>query len=371
MTGPAGRGTLVVADRAVRRIAERAAGEALPGASAVGSVELHGRRAAVDLRVTLPYDTPLAESAERVRQHVAERTGRLTGLDVPAPRLTVTRLRITSGRTAAASPPAHGDSPAPSPVPPPAGADPAGADPAASPDRDRPARRSPRRLWSGRSTPMAVLALLAAAASAAVTADVLRVHLTGRPAAVWRAHTVNWLSAHGPQDTAVVVGGACMAALGVWLCVLAATPGCRRWLTLLADGGAPGAVVDRSTVAALVRDAVAATPGVTAVRVRAGRRRVLVRARLGFGDRDRAHASATAAACRAVDGCLLRRAPRVSVRTTATPGPGPRPSLPGPDTAQATATDAATATATATATAPPVPVAVPVRAGRRPAGGEG
>ncbi len=87
MTDAAVRGTTTVSEKAVRKIAERAAAEALPGfarPSARGSASVRGRRAVVSLGVTLPYPAPLASTAERVERHVTDRTGRLTGLRLRA-----------------------------------------------------------------------------------------------------------------------------------------------------------------------------------------------------------------------------------------------------------------------------------------------
>lgn len=95
MTDAAVRGTTTVSEKAVRKIAERAAAEALPGfarPSARGSASVRGRRAVVSLGVTLPYPVPLASTAERVERHVTDRTGRLTGLRLEPARVTVTGL---------------------------------------------------------------------------------------------------------------------------------------------------------------------------------------------------------------------------------------------------------------------------------------
>ncbi|MFD5121262.1 DUF6286 domain-containing Asp23/Gls24 family envelope stress response protein [Streptomyces sp. NPDC058385] len=294
MTGPAQRGTTVIADKAVRRIAERAAEEALPvpaAGSASGSVAVHGRRAAVALRVALPYPAALSDTARRVQRHVAARTGELTGLDIRAARLTVTRLALSATRT-----------------PPVAQAE-------AVPD----SRRPPRRWWSQRRVPMAVVILPAAAACTAVTADVIRVHATGRGAAAWRMRVVSWLADHGPGDTSVVVAGAVVALLGMWLIVLALTPGRRQQMPLSMASREWNAAVDRSTVATLIRDAVGDVPGMGAVDVRAYRRRVRVRARLAFGDRAQAREQATAVARQALAGCRLGRTPRLKVTVTPEP----------------------------------------------------
>ncbi|NDZ83949.1 hypothetical protein G3I19_36675 [Streptomyces sp. SID10853] len=79
------------------------------------------------------------------------------------------------------------------------------------------------------------------------------------------------------------------------------------------------AVLERAAVAVLVRDAVAAVPGVTRVRTRVGRHRVTVRARLGFGDRATARREVEEAAAGTLTGCGLARPLRL--RTTVTPEP--------------------------------------------------
>ncbi|MFE2457417.1 DUF6286 domain-containing protein [Streptomyces sp. NPDC059402] len=268
-TAPAERGRTVVADRAVRRIAERAAAEAdLAGRRARvthGSAAVHGHRVDVSVDVRLPYPAVLGETGERVRGRMADRVAELSGLTV----------RSATVRVQSLSP----DRAAPQPSPAPEGA-PSGG-------------RAARRPWSARRIPAALVALTGAAACAFFLYDVLSVHLAGRRPADLRTDAVDWLATHGPGDTSVVAGGAVAAALGAWLLCLALTPGLRGVLRMAPVPGGQGqrAVLDRTAAAELVRDAASAVPGVTRVRVRCGRRRVRVRARLSFGDRPTARAA--------------------------------------------------------------------------------
>ncbi|MFI0510386.1 DUF6286 domain-containing Asp23/Gls24 family envelope stress response protein [Streptomyces sp. WSLK1-5] len=294
MTAAAQRGTTTVSERAVRRIAERAATEALPGQdgarTAKAAASVRGRGARVSLGVSLPYPAPLADTVRELQRHVVARTRHLTGLDVPSAPVHVTSLTAP----ASAHPPA-----------------PAAAD-------EHPSR-TPRRWWSRRRAPVALVAAVAAVACGALAVDLLRVHAAHQGAGAWRTSAVHWLSGHGPGDPAVVLAGGLTALLGLWMVVLALTPGRRGPVTVHTGSSRLTAAVDRSAVTALVRDAVGDVEGVTAVRVRAGRRRVTVRAGLAFGDRALAHAAVTAAARSALTGCRLRRTPRLRVALTAEP----------------------------------------------------
>ncbi|MFJ9895595.1 DUF6286 domain-containing Asp23/Gls24 family envelope stress response protein [Streptomyces sp. NPDC091280] len=312
MSGAARRGTTTVSERAVRRIAERAGAEALPGrGDARASASVRGRRAELSLGVTLPYPAPLAETVREVQRHVVERTRELTGLQVPAARVGVTSLAVVTSAEAAVPEPRE--------------------------------RRTARRWWSRRRFPVALLTSVAAVGCGALAFDLVRVHLAHRAAAGWRVSAVHWLSAHGPGDPAVVVGGVLLALTGVCMVTLALTPGRRRQSPVRTSADRVDAAVDRSAVASLVRDAVGDVPGVGAVRVRVRRGRVTVRAGLAFGDRSAARLAATTAAQDTLDACLLGRAPRL--RVTVVPEPAWQP--PAPKTTDATA---------------PVPLSVSVRA---------
>lgn len=295
---PAERGRTVVADRAVRRIAERAAAETdLAGRRARvthGSAVVHGRRADVSVDVRLPYPAVLGEAGEKVRGRMADRVAELSGLTVRE--ATVRVQSLSPDRAAPQPPPAHGST-------------------------RSGGRATRRRPWSARRIPAALVALTAAAACAFVLYDILSVHLAGRRPAGPRTEAVDWLSTHGPGDTAVVAGGAVAAALGLWLLCLALTPGLRGVLPMAPVPGHPGqrAVLDRAAAAELVRDAASAVPGVSHVRVRCGRSRVRVRARLSFGDRTTTRATLRSATDTALAtlGLSRRLTPRISLRPDA------------------------------------------------------
>ncbi|MFE5604367.1 DUF6286 domain-containing protein [Streptomyces coelicoflavus] len=300
-TAPAERGRTVVADRAVRRIAERAAAEAdLAGRRARvthGTATVRGRRTDVSVDVRLPYPAVLGEAGERVRGRMADRVAELSGLTVRA--ATVRVHSLSPDRAAPQPPPAHEDAPS--------------------------GGRTARRPWSARRTPAALVALVASAACAFLLYDVLSVHLAGRRPAGPRTGAVDWLATHGPGDTAVVAGGAVAAVLGAWLLCLALTPGLRGVLPMAPVAGRDGqrAVLDRAAAAELVRDAASAVPGVTHVRVRCGRRRVRVRARLAFGDRPTTRTALRTTTDATLTSLGLPR--RLAARITLRPDPHWRP----------------------------------------------
>ncbi|MEU6762135.1 DUF6286 domain-containing protein [Streptomyces sp. NPDC046853] len=301
MTTPAAdRGTTTIADRAVRRIAERAATEATaPGAVSAGraSATVRGRRAEVGVTVTLPYPAVLDDAGESVRAHVAERTARLTGLTVPSARV---RVRGLSPRERTAGQPAP---------------------PATETGATEDAGARARRPWSQRRLPVAVLALLAAAVCGIVLYDVVSVHAAGHAPARWRVRAVEWLATHGPDGGAAwsVPAAIAVFALGVWLLVLALTPGRRGRLPMRPPLRDVHAVLERRAVAVFLRDAVTDVPGVSRVAVRVGRRTARVRAGLAFGEPDGARRAVTEAAGAAAAGLGLARPLRLRVRLKTEP----------------------------------------------------
>ncbi|MHC5257851.1 DUF6286 domain-containing protein [Streptomyces sp. UC4497] len=292
MTEAAERGTTVVADRVVGKIAGRAAGEATaaPVRSGAGSATVSGRRADVGVKVALPFPAPLPEAARQVQDHVAHRTSELTGLHVRTARVHVTGLHpLTAAVTAVAA-----------------------ADPAAT--HQVSGSRTPLRWWSPRRLPTALLALTAAIACGALAVDLIRVHAAHLPAASWRTQAVHWLERHGPDAPFVGIAAGALAVLGILMIALAVSPGRRGLLTVTSPGAGLRAAMDRTAIALVVRDAVGDVPGISTVRVRVRRRRVVVRAQLAFGDRAIARRDVQAAAHAVLDGCCLRRPPRLRVK---------------------------------------------------------
>ncbi|MEV6362514.1 Asp23/Gls24 family envelope stress response protein [Nocardia asteroides] len=77
-------GTTTVGERAVRRIAERAAREVAgvePGAQV--SAQVVGTGATLRVRLPIRYPQPVGRVTDRCRAHLIARTEELTGLTVP------------------------------------------------------------------------------------------------------------------------------------------------------------------------------------------------------------------------------------------------------------------------------------------------
>ncbi|WP_129312333.1 DUF6286 domain-containing protein [Streptomyces sp. L2] len=298
MVGPAERGRLVIADRVVRRIAARAAADALaPGDVTDLSVKVatDNGRATLAVALSLPYRAGLQESGERLCRDTAERTAMLTGL-------TVSRVRIRV-RGLVAYP-----EPGPDALTTPALA-------ALQHTTDWEAKR----LWSERRLPSVLTALVSTAICAAALYETVCVRLVGCAHTSLWSRPLTWLSAHRSGDCALALGSLA-ALLGLGLLALAVLPGRRRSLTLRTPDRGMRAILSRATAESLVRDAVSDVSGVSQVRVRIRRRRARIRATLQFGNRDAVRETVTTAIHRALADCALGRALRVRVHLRPAPG---------------------------------------------------
>ncbi|MEV8405059.1 DUF6286 domain-containing Asp23/Gls24 family envelope stress response protein [Streptomyces niveus] len=283
---PADRGATRIADRVVRRVAGRAAEEVLRpvgGEVVRASADVRGSRVdRIQLDVGLAYPTHLETSGADLQQRVAERTALLTGLTVSRTSVRITRL--------AQSPPPAVESAVSAETAGPAGG---------------------RRPWSERRVPAAVFALIGAVVCGALLADVVAVTL-GRAPSDLRVRALDWLTGHGPADTAVAVGAAVATVAGLWLLLTAFTPGLRGRLAM----AGPRTSLDRPAAAALVRHRAADVPGVARARVTAGRRRIVIRARITFGDPDEVRDALRDVSRDVVTGLGLAKPPRVRVRVS-------------------------------------------------------
>ncbi|MDH2390384.1 DUF6286 domain-containing protein [Streptomyces sp. HNM0663] len=147
----------------------------------------------------------------------------------------------------------------------------------------------PGRFWSVRRVPAALAALTVLAAAGLLLYDVAAVR-AGRPGMAWRRALAEDLATLRLDETPVLVGAGIAAALGVWLIVLALTPGLRAVLPMRRAEGIVRAGLDRDAAARVLRDRATEVAGVQSARVRVGRTSVSVRARSHFRELDEVRA---------------------------------------------------------------------------------
>lgn len=191
-----------------------------------------------------------------------------------------------------------------------------GAAAGATAARDEPGR-SARRFWSSRRIPAALAALLSAAAVGLLLYDVVSVR-AGRSAMRWRRRLAEELATRPLDDIWMIVGAAVAMALGLWLFLLAVTPGLRRLLPMRPPTGIPRteevrAGLDRRAAALVLRDRAMQVPGVQSAQVAVGRRKVKARARAHFRDLEDVRTDLDATLGEAVTSLRLARPPTLTV----------------------------------------------------------
>ncbi|MET9257002.1 DUF6286 domain-containing protein [Streptomyces sp. NPDC048182] len=169
------------------------------------------------------------------------------------------------------------------------------------------------RFWSARRVPAGVVALLGLLLVGVFLYDIVAVR-AGRTALGWRPELAHQLAVRHLDDIWVRIGAAVAALLGLWLLLLALTPGLRRLLPM--RHGHPGvrAGLHRDAAAAALRDRAVEVPGVQDARVRLRRRRAKVRALAHFRELDDVRTELDGALDDAVRGLGLAHPPAVSVR---------------------------------------------------------
>ncbi|MYU19080.1 hypothetical protein GTZ78_52485 [Streptomyces sp. SID8361] len=194
-------------------------------------------------------------------------------------------------------------------------------------DGDPPVRA--KRFWSARRVPAGIVALAVFAVSGLLLYDVAAVR-SGRPAMRWREWLADQLAARPLDDPWIMSGAALLAALGVWMVVLALTPGLRGLLPMRSPGagaekdvedaeaGVAGVAVragiDRASAGLVLRDRAMEVPGVRSARVDVGRRRIRARALAHFRDLDEVRADLDTALHEGIHQLGLARRPALSVR---------------------------------------------------------
>ncbi|WP_405878906.1 alkaline shock response membrane anchor protein AmaP [Streptomyces sp. NBC_01136] len=168
------------------------------------------------------------------------------------------------------------------------------------------------RFWSVRRVPAGIVALLILVGAGVFLYDIAAVR-AHRPALHWRRSLARQLAERPLDDTWVLVGAGVAAALGLWLIVLAVTPGLRDVLPMRRTHPDVRAGLHRGAAATALRDRAMEVSGVRSVRVRMGRKKVDVRALSHFRELDDVRADLDATLTDGIRGLGLARPPALSV----------------------------------------------------------
>ncbi|WP_200301320.1 DUF6286 domain-containing protein [Streptomyces adelaidensis] len=169
-----------------------------------------------------------------------------------------------------------------------------------------------KRFWSARRVPAGIVAVVLLGGAGFFLYDVAAVR-ADRPGMEWRRSLARQL-AERPLDDAWVLGGAAVVVLlGLWLLVLAATPGLRDVLPMRRVHPHVRAGLHRGAAALALRDRAMEVSGVQSVRVRMGRKKADVRAVAHFRELDEVRADLDVTLADGIRGLGLARPPALSV----------------------------------------------------------
>jgi hypothetical protein len=176
-----------------------------------------------------------------------------------------------------------------------------------------------RRFWSARRAPAGLVALLLLLVAGIFLYDIAAVR-AHRPAMHWRRELARQLAERPLDDTWVLVGAGVAAALGLWLIVLATTPGLRSVLPMSRTHPDVRAGLHRDAAAMVLRDRAMEVAGVQSARVRMRRRKADVRAVSHFRELDDVRGDLDVTLAQAIRGLGLARPPALSVHVARTNG---------------------------------------------------
>ncbi|MGW4158923.1 DUF6286 domain-containing protein [Streptomyces sp. NPDC004788] len=178
-----------------------------------------------------------------------------------------------------------------------------------------------RRFWSVRRIPAAVLAAVLLGGAGLLLYDVAAVR-ADHTAMAWRSSLANDLASRPMDDDWVLAGAAVAVVLGLWLLLLALTPGLRAVLPMRRRHPDVRAGLDREAAALALRDRAMEVSGVQSVRVKAGRTKVAVRAVAHFREVDEVRTDLAAVLATGVDELALAHPPAVTLRVARPPRKG-------------------------------------------------
>jgi hypothetical protein len=168
------------------------------------------------------------------------------------------------------------------------------------------------RFWSARRIPATIVSLILLGAAGLLLYDIAAVR-AGHPAMYWRRKLAEQLAKQPLNETWVVVGACVAMAVGVWLILLALTPGLRALLPMRRDFPHVRAGLDREAASLVLRDRAMEVSGVRSVRVRMKHAKVTVHARSHFRELDDVRADLDGAVSTGIDELGLSRPLGLSV----------------------------------------------------------
>jgi hypothetical protein len=168
------------------------------------------------------------------------------------------------------------------------------------------------RFWSARRIPAVIVSLILLGAAGLLLYDIAAVR-AGQPAMYWRRKLAEQLATQPLNETWVVVGACVAMAVGVWLILLALTPGLRALLPMRRDFPHVRAGLDREAASLALRDRAMEVSGVQSVRVRMKRAKVTVRARSHFRELDEVRSDLDGALSSGIRELGLSKPPGLSV----------------------------------------------------------
>ena len=174
-----------------------------------------------------------------------------------------------------------------------------------------------RRFWSARRIPAGIVALLLLLVAGFFLYDIAAVR-ADRPAMHWRRELARQLAERPLDDIWVLIGAGVAAALGLWLIVLATTPGLRGVLPMSRTHPDVRAGLHRDAAAMVLRDRAMEVAGVQSARVRVRRRKADVRAVSHFRELDDVRADLDVTLTEAIRALGLARPPALSVHVART-----------------------------------------------------
>ncbi|MEV7386229.1 MULTISPECIES: DUF6286 domain-containing protein [unclassified Streptomyces] len=180
------------------------------------------------------------------------------------------------------------------------------------PPAEAPAHTHEARFWSPRRAPAVLVALLTLVVAGAFLYDITAVR-AHHPAMHWRRELARQLARRPLDDTWVLVGAGIGFALGLWLLVLAVTPGLRDLLPMRRTHPDVRAGLRRDAAALVLRDRAMDISGVRRVRVRLHRSRAHVLAVSHFRELDEVRTDLETALTEAIRSLGLARPPKLTL----------------------------------------------------------